>query len=188
MYKRRGVAYPSVPFERCYWVVPGRFLAGCYPGDLDAGVAQGKVQGLLDAGIRHVVNLMEGTETNWDGEPFAGYREEFVGLAGRMGVDVDWVRRPIRDLSVPSREHMTGILDEIDIAIATGRPVYVHCRGGKGRTGTVVGCYLARHAFASGERLIEMIRELRVNVPGGGHDSPETGRQREMVCSWRIGE
>ena len=27
--------------------------------------------------------------------------------------------------------------------------VYVHCRGGIGRTGTTIGCYLARHGFAS---------------------------------------
>jgi protein-tyrosine phosphatase len=131
---------------------------------------------------------MEETETNWDGEPFAGYREELIRRAGEMKIDVTWARRPIRDLSVPSWEHMAGILDGIDGAIAAGRPVYVHCWGGKGRTGTVVGCYLARHAFASGERVLEMIRELRASVPGGGYDSPETGEQREMVRSWKIGE
>ena len=91
-------------------------------------------------------------------------------------------------MAVPSRGEMTGILNEIDGVITAERPVYVHCWGGKGRTGTVVGCYLARHAFASGERVLEMIRELRASVPGGGYDSPETERQREMVRSWRIGE
>ena len=188
MHNRKCLSYPSVPFDRSYWVVPGRLLAGCYPGDLDSATAQGKVQGICDAGIRHIVNLMEETETNWDGEPFAEYWEELGRRAGRMRVDVVWVRMPIRDRAIPSREHMAGILDEIDGSIAAGRPVYVHCWGGKGRTGTVVGCYLARHAFASGERVLGMIRELRVNIPGGGHDSPETDEQREMVCSWKIGE
>ena len=188
MHKRKSLSYPAVPFDRCYWVVPGRFLAGCYPGDLDPGLLQDIVQGLLDTGIRHVVNLMEEAETNWDGEPFAGYREEFLRRAGEMKIDVTWARRPIRDLAVPSRGDMTGILNEIDRVIAADRPVYVHCWGGKGRTGTVVGCYLARHAFASGERALEMIRELRASVPGGGYDSPETERQREMVRSWKIGE
>jgi hypothetical protein len=188
MHERKNMSYPVVPFDRSYWVVPGRLLAGCYPGDLDAGVARDKVQGLLDAGIRHVVSLMEETETNWDGEPFAGYREEFLQRAGEMKIDVSWARRPIRDMAVPSRGEMTGILNEIDGVITADRPVYVHCWGGKGRTGTVVGCYLARHAFASGERVLEMIRELRANVPGGGYDSPETERQREMVRSWKIGE
>jgi hypothetical protein len=35
MRERKNVSYPVVPFDRSYWVVPGRFLAGCYPGDLD---------------------------------------------------------------------------------------------------------------------------------------------------------
>ncbi len=25
----------SVPFNRSYWVVPGKFLAGCYPGSVN---------------------------------------------------------------------------------------------------------------------------------------------------------
>lgn len=29
----------SVPFNRSYWVVPGKFLAGCYPGSEDRQLA-----------------------------------------------------------------------------------------------------------------------------------------------------
>ncbi len=35
--------------------------------------------------------------------------------------------------------HMTQILDDIDSAIADEGVAYVHCWGGIGRTGTVVG-------------------------------------------------
>ena len=27
--------FPPVPFPQSYWVVPGKLLAGYYPGDLD---------------------------------------------------------------------------------------------------------------------------------------------------------
>ena len=37
---------------------------------------------------------------------------------------------------------MREILDCLDDALRSGRKVYVHCRAGIGRTGTVVGCLL----------------------------------------------
>jgi len=46
-----------VPFERSYWVVPGKFLAGAYPGDSDPEKAERKLRGLLAAGIRCIVDL-----------------------------------------------------------------------------------------------------------------------------------
>lgn len=52
------------PFPRCYWVVPGKPIAGCYPGSDDEDQAKVKLRGLLDAGIRHVTNLTESNEVN----------------------------------------------------------------------------------------------------------------------------
>lgn len=57
---------PSVPFGRSYWVVPGKLLAGFYPRSLDPKEAHMKLKSLLDHGIRHVINLMEPNEFNWD--------------------------------------------------------------------------------------------------------------------------
>jgi len=36
---------------------------------------------------------------------------------------------------------MHEILDTIDAALSAKRIVYVHCWGGVGRTGTVIGCH-----------------------------------------------
>jgi protein-tyrosine phosphatase len=51
------------------------------------------------------------------------------------------------------------ILNQIDICIKYGKPSYVHCLGGKGRTGTIVGCYLAVHGFAAGNDVIRKMNE-----------------------------
>ena len=40
---------------------------------------------------------------------------------------------------------MAGLLDAIDTAMRDGKTVYLHCWGGVGRTGNVVGCSLVRH-------------------------------------------
>jgi protein-tyrosine phosphatase len=59
--------------------------------------------------------------------------------------------------------------------------------GGIGRTGTVVGCWLAEQGVAQGEEAIEKIAELRAtwDDPTIYRDSPETETQRNIVRSWK---
>ncbi|HEX9417392.1 MAG TPA: dual specificity protein phosphatase family protein [Gaiellaceae bacterium] len=82
-------------------------------------------------------------------------------------------RMPIRDFGVPTEEELNRILDTIDEALADGRTVFVHCRGGIGRTGTVIGCYLRRHG-SSAEEALEAL---------GGR--PETEEQFALIRDWR---
>jgi protein-tyrosine phosphatase len=96
-------------------------------------------------------------------------------------------RRPVNDMDVPSLPEMKEILDDIDAAIAAGRAVYVHCWGGLGRTGTVVGCWLARHGIARGKSALKKLRELRGGAANAVHDSPQTATQKVMVMKWRKG-
>ncbi|HOJ15021.1 MAG TPA: tyrosine-protein phosphatase, partial [Deltaproteobacteria bacterium] len=115
-----------------------------------------KLSALLDCGVCSVVNLMEVHEVDHYGRHFLDYSHRFVSLALKRGIEACVARFPIRDMGIPSRALMKDILDAIDANIAQGRPAYVHCWGGKGRTGTVVGCYLARHGIATGSAALEM--------------------------------
>lgn len=174
----------KIPFDRSYWVVPGKLLAGCYPGAPDPDEALQKHKGLLDCGIGEIVSLMEPNEIDHSGNVFIGYKAPMKALAVEMNVPISFQQFPIKDLGIPSCEDMRHILDHIDTAIEKNRPVYVHCWGGRGRTGTVVGCYLARHGYATGEKVLELIRTLRNGTADAHLDSPETDRQRTMVIEW----
>jgi protein-tyrosine phosphatase len=88
--------------------------------------------------------------------------------------EVERRRTPIPDFGVPTEQEMRRILDTIDDALAEGRTVFVHCRGGIGRTGTVIGCYLRRHG-ASVEEALDAL---------GGR--PETEEQFAMIRRWRL--
>ena len=170
------------PFQRSYWVVPGKLLAGCYPGDKTSSGAQAKLEGMVSSGIRHVVNLMEEGETDRQGHPFVPYEAPFAARG------INTVRMPIRDFGIPSVAEMAAILDNLDAAIAAGTPSYVHCWGGKGRTGTVVGCYLVRHGLTAPDRAVERIQELQALCHGSLSPSPENDRQRRFVADWRPGQ
>jgi protein-tyrosine phosphatase len=170
------------PFKSSYWVVPRELMAGYYPSAPSSAEATGKLAAMEKAGIRHVVNLMEPSERNWDGEPFRPYETAFAARG------ISCARMPIIDVSIPSVAEMTAILDDIDGSIADGAPVYVHCRGGKGRTGAAVGCWLIRHGLAKPEDAVARIAELQGPARGLLSPSPETEEQRAFVRDWSHGQ
>jgi len=159
-----------------YWVQAGRLLAGPCPG------TDAHLDALAAAGVTCILNLQEPDEVNHAGEPFRDYT---VPYRARMdGRELRFLRMPVRDYSVPSPQGMAAILDALDAALADGHTVYLHCWGGKGRTGTVVGCWLARHGLASGEAALDRIQQLRAGLQG---ESPESEEQRAMVRGWQVG-
>lgn len=174
-----------LPFTRSYWVMPECVLAGFYPGDRDPAVARAKLSALLDCGVTHIMNLMQISEGDHAGRPFQAYEQDFLRLAGQRGIQASWTRRPIRDLSVPSVTQMKGTLDALDDALAIGGCAYVHCWGGRGRTGTVIGCWLARH----GENdPLKRQREVTAHAREHFRHVPETAQQQDFVRQWRIGQ
>ncbi len=173
-----------LPFPRAYWVEPGRFLAGFLPGDLKTAQARLNLTALADCGITKVVNLMEEDERDHSGRPFVDYFPILQDIARQRGVTLDMIRRPIPDLGVPPVYEMVDTLDLLDSAWRAGC-VYLHCWGGRGRTGTVVGCWRARHGIASGEGVLQRLKLLTAHNPLDFRRIPETTIQSEYVRNWQ---
>lgn len=169
------------PFPQSFWVREGLLCAGQYPGDLDPQVRNRKLQGLVDCGIRRIVNLMEAGETDLNGNRFASYGPQLNELAAAVGASVECVRLPIRDASVPTRPAMRKILGAIDDSLRQAIPTYLHCWGGHGRTGTVVACHLIRHGCQPREALDRVV-VFRRGLPKSHF--PFEGEQERFVLEW----
>jgi predicted protein tyrosine phosphatase len=147
-----------------YRVAEG-LLAGAYPG------VPVSVEALEDAGVTLFVDLTHPSD------PLERYEHRLRG-ARRIG-------HPIPDMGTPTAGSVIRILDDIDVERSHGGTAYVHCWGGVGRTGTVVGCWLGRHGLDEGDPIATIAR-LRTAI-AGERPSPETPGQVALVRGWRHG-
>ena len=77
-----------------------------------------------------------------EGERLALYVATLHLRAEARGLGAGHQRFAIRNFGVLSGAMMRTTLVAIYVAMAAGAPVYLHCWGGVGRTGTVAGCLL----------------------------------------------
>ena len=164
--------------SNCYWVVPGKFLAGEYPRNLDDHSSKTKIAALLNLGITNFIDL---TETKDGLKPYADIVEELSG--GEASVQ----RFPVPDVfsSTFYGSNARHILNQIDSIIEKNGIVYLHCWGGIGRTGTIVGCWLVRQGYSGSVALIRL-RELWAECPKSlTRKSPETEGQEQYIINWK---
>ena len=155
-------------------------MGGAYPGDEQPAVARAKLEALLDHGVGAFLSLMEPDETSHDGSQFAPYEPIARSLAAERGTGLEFGRLEIVDQSIPSVARMREILAWLDDRLERGSLCYVHCWGGKGRTGTVAGVHLIRRGLATREDFVAVIRQQRGTDAQRG-PAPENARQRDFV-------
>jgi ADP-ribosyl-[dinitrogen reductase] hydrolase len=160
------------PLPNTYWVIPGVLLAGEHPSALTPDATRQRLSTLLAAGIECFLDLTHPTEI----EPYDQV----------LPFHIEYLRKPIRDHGLPEkREHMMEILDCLHDALRSGRPSYVHCRAGIGRTGMVVGCLLVERGLTGEQALDELARVWQQCERSKFWPTvPETEAQIDYVRLW----
>lgn len=174
------------PIPNSYWATP--YLVACEfpycpltPADIARKKTKQKLDALLLAGVRTFIDLTEPHE-------LFPYSPHLAARCTPLGIDakeVEYHNFPIRDRSLPeSVDFVRRILAVLRDNERRGRICAVHCRGGIGRTGLVVGCWLVESGVAQdGEHALHLIAEewKMVEKCKRFPCSPETGPQFEFV-------
>lgn len=164
-----------------------------------------RLRGVAAAGGRLGMTFLPGKQREgWTGLHWRDLRADAARLRGVLGVDtllllvedhelvaarvpgiadtmaaagVTLLRFPIVDMQVtPDREGLRSTLDDVLRRLVTGESVVVACRGGMGRTGTIVGCLL-RDGGLDGEAAITLTRASR-------RSTIERDTQERFVQAW----
>lgn len=121
------------------WVEPGRICASAWPQTL------ANVTFLKSEGVGHIVTLSR------EKRPPGGTTE--------LGVQCHLIDVP--EFLAPTMKQIDNFIGICDWSRSAGVAVCVHCRMGRGRTGTMLACYLVKFYNKTPQEAIAQIRQMR---------------------------
>ncbi|CAF4873624.1 unnamed protein product [Pieris macdunnoughi] len=142
-------AYPPYNFS---WFVEAKIAGMGWPQTVE------NLNFLVNAGINHIITLSPERIP-----PVMECRK------------LKWTLLKIKEFSAPSLKQIVKFIEICKKAEMMGETVGVHCRHGRGRTGTMLACYLVYFQNMAPERAVLTTRLRR---PG----SCETYEQEKAVC------
>mmetsp|Transcript_7093 Transcript_7093/g.8180 ORF Transcript_7093/g.8180 Transcript_7093/m.8180 type:complete len:397 (-) Transcript_7093:465-1655(-) len=190
-YEMRG------PTDWSNWVIKGRVMAGGYPCCLDDAENDKLLRMLLCRyGIDTFVCLQSEVNLNVPPEVWRAGKapRPYIHDARNIIADlikrkktrpdrkVDFLHLPIPDGGITTDAAMAALSEDVIARVLKGERMYIHCWGGHGRTGTLVGIMLGRLynlGAVAAIRLTQQYHDSRVNPQQ--MRSPATAMQRTQV-------
>lgn len=165
-----------------YPIEVGKLYAGEYPGDRNPDVARTRLRSLITLGIRTFVDLTALADR------MALYEKLLAELEEEAGGPLRRISLPIADMGIPEAGGtMQTILRQIRESSSLTPAVYVHCWGGIGRTGTVVGCWLRECGYDPESALAQVQHLYASHMPKVRihPESPQTPAQKDYIRFWQ---
>ena len=164
-----------------YTIEEGKLYGGEYPGAITPAAAKARLRCLTDMGLRTFIDLTAPADN------MAPYEGLLAELASEVGAPLQRISLPIPDMRIPTAETMCQIMSAIRTSIEQSPAVYIHCWGGIGRTGTVVGCWFRECGYDADAALLRVQHLYSSQMPKFRiyPESPQTHEQRNFIRSWK---
>lgn len=100
------------------------------------------LKSLAKMGIKTIVDLREPGER--------GFHEK----AAVEALGMRYVSVPMAGMRAPTNDQVDRVLKMLDTSGSADWPVFVHCRRGADRTGTIIACYRIEHDHWDGQKAV----------------------------------
>ncbi|MBQ4038998.1 MAG: ADP-ribosylglycohydrolase family protein, partial [Bacteroidaceae bacterium] len=166
------LAHPTfdTPIRNSY-KVDDRIYAGEYPATANEKLGRRDIDRFIRFGITHFIDLTESGEllpyTQW------------------LHKEQTHIRFAIKDCGVPTTDKTAQLIKTITTILKEKENrIYIHCRGGIGRTGTIVACYYATF-LKEYHPVIDLLTRQYSHCPKSAYRStPETLEQKRFIMQY----
>lgn len=168
----------SNPTPNSNYLLDERIIFGWYPTPHSNGLFSNNILDLLKSGRDVFVNLTTFREKNslYDYQPTVRvFRDNPV-----------FIHYPIEDGGLPSDDvTFSHLINRLNLLLKENRKLYIHCRGGHGRSGLVAGCLLISMGYEANVvlKMLSTAHGTRQYLPD--YPCPQTSAQVNYVLKYQ---
>jgi atypical dual specificity phosphatase len=139
------------------WVIEGKLAGSGLP------TSSREIRWLAkQQGIRSIVTIKEKPlPSEWFST--TGRSSSSSSSTNNNNPKIDYFHISVEDYGAPSVEELDYVVNYITRQIDKGKPVMVHCSGGRGRTGTILAAYLIKNQKGdmNADKVIKKLSSIR---------------------------
>jgi len=167
------------PTPNCNYLLDDRIMFGWYPGPDNKGNHSNSIHDILATGRTVFVNLTTHSEK--------------TSLYNYIPAVIDKISDPIfihysmDDGGLPvDYNSYKSLIKHLTYLVEQNNKIYIHCRGGHGRSGIVAACLLIHMGYNNNEALtmVSNAHKTRLYIPD--YPCPQTPEQVEFVKNYTI--
>ena len=168
----------SNPTPNCNYLLDDRIMFGWYPWSTSTGPFSNNIEDILKTGRTVFVNLTSISER-------CSFFNYIPLVVEKVNAPI-FIHYPIEDQGLPSDiDSYIKLITLLHSLVIKGDKLYIHCRGGHGRSGIVAACLLIHMGYDNNEALdlISKAHKTRSYIPD--YPCPQTKEQVQFVSQYK---